>query len=210
MATPSNAPSYADLLKKAKRELPEPTSSGERWEIPKVELMTEGRTTVIRNMDFVLEKVRREESHLTTFLLREIGTAGGYENGRLTFQGNIAPKIIQERLEEYCRTYVICSECGRPDTHLTKDERTTVLKCEACGAHKPIVARRARTPPKPEPMVKEGKVIDVLIQDVSQRGDGVAKMEGYTIFVPGGRKGAQVKVMIEKTSGNVAFARIQP
>lgn len=210
MATARALPSYADLLKKAKKELPEPTSTGERWEIPKVDLMTEGRATVIRNFDFILEKVRREADHLTTYMLREIGTAGDYENGRLVFQGNIAPKIIQERLNEYCRIYVICSECGRPDTHLEKDERTTILKCEACGAHKPIVARRARAAPKPEPMVKEGKVIDVLVQDVSQRGDGVAKMEGYTIFIPGGRKGAQVKVLIEKTSGNVAFARIQP
>src|SRR5687767_15871975 len=84
MAQSGNLPSYGDLLKKAKRELPEPTSSGERWEIPKVELMTEGRTTVIRNMDFILEKVRREPSHLTTYLLREIGTAGDFENGRLT------------------------------------------------------------------------------------------------------------------------------
>jgi translation initiation factor 2 subunit 2 len=202
--------SYAELLQRAKKELPQPTSSGERWEIPKVDLMIEGRATVLRNFDEILQKLRRDADHVATYFLREIGTAGDYEGGRLTFQGNIAPKIVQERLNEYCRVYVICSECGRPDTHLEKDERTTVLKCEACGAHKPIVARRARTAPKPEPMIKEGKVVDLLVQDVSQRGDGVAKLEGYTIFIPGGRKGAQVKVLIEKTSGNVAFGRIQP
>ena len=210
MADRAEQQSYLELLRKAKKELPQPTSSGERWEIPKVDLMTEGRATVVRNFEDILQKVRREAAHLTTFMLRELGTAGDYENGRLTFQGNPAPKTVQERLNDYCRTYVICSECGRPDTHLEKDERTTVLKCEACGAHKPIQARRARAAPKPEPMVKEGKVIEVLIQDVSQRGDGVAKMEGYTIFVPGGRKGAQVKIMIEKISGNVAFSKIQP
>lgn len=210
MATASSVPSYAELLKKAKKELPEPTSSGERWEIPRVDLMTEGRSTVVRNFDEILQKVRREASHLTTFMLRELGTAGDYSNGRLTIQGTPQAKNVQDRLNEYCRTYVVCSECGRPDTHLEKDERTTILKCEACGAHKPIAARRARSAPKPEPMVKEGKVIDLLVQDVSQRGDGVAKMEGYTIFIPGGRKGAQVKVLIEKTSGSVAFGRIQP
>jgi translation initiation factor 2 subunit 2 len=210
MADSGASKSYLDLLKRAKQELPQPTSSGERWEIPKVDLMVEGRTTVLRNFDEILQKVRRESEHLTTFMLREIGTAGEAAGGRLTFQGNIAPKIVQERLNEYCRTYVICSECGRPDTHLSKDERTTVLKCEACGAHKPIQARRARTAPKPEPMVKEGKVVELIVQDVSQRGDGVGKMEGYTIFIPGGRKGAQLKVMIEKISGNVAFGRIQP
>jgi len=209
MVDKASQASYQELLKRAKKELPAPTSTGERWEIPKVDVMTEGRTTVIRNFDEVLQKVRREADHLTTFILREIGTAGDYENGRLVIQGTPQPKLVQEKLNDYCRTYVICSECGRPDTHLEKDERTTVLKCEACGAHKPIQARRARAAPKPEPLVQEGKILETYIQDVSQRGDGVAKMEGYTIFVPGGRKGAQVKILIEKISGNVAFAKIQ-
>lgn len=202
--------SYLELLKRAKGALPEPTSSGERWEIPKVDLMVEGRATVIRNFEEILQRTRREASHLTTYMLRELGTAGDHEGGRLTIQGTPQLKSVQDRLNEYCRTYVICSECGRPDTHLEKDERITILKCEACGAHKPIQSRRARAAPKPEPALVEGKVYDLYVQDVSQRGDGVAKVAGFTVFVPGGRKGAQLRVLIEKISGNVAFGRIQP
>lgn len=210
MANPSALPDYKSLLARAKKELPEPTSTGERWEIPQVDIMNEGRTTVLRNFQEILEKVRREPDHLVTYLLRELGTAGEQDGTRVIFQGTLNPRIIQERLNVYCKMYVICSECGRPDTHFVKEERTTVLKCEACGAHKPIVAHRIKAPVKEEKGLKEGVVYDLMIQDVSQRGDGVAKAEGYTVFVPGGRKGQQLKVLIEKTSGSVAFGRIQP
>lgn len=203
-------PDYKSLLARAKKELPEPTSTGERWEIPSAEVMTEGRTTVLRNFAEILQKLRRERNHLLPYLLREIGTAGDSDGDRVIFQGNIPTKSIQERINTYAKTYVICGECGRPDTHLTKEERTTLLKCEACGAHKPIAARVAKAPPKPEAALVEGKVYEMFVQEISQRGDGVAKHEGFTIFIPGGRKGAQVRVLVEKISGNVAFGRIQP
>lgn len=201
---------YRSLLQRAKHELPEPTSSGERWETPVADVMTEGRATVIRNWPQIVEKVRRDPHHLLTYLLRELGTAGGLEGDRVAFQGNLSPKAIQDRIDSYVRTYVICSECGRPDTHLDKQERTTLLKCEACGAHKPIVVRKVRPVVPEKPTLKEGQVYDMTIEDVSQRGDGVAKMYGYTVFVPGGKRGQQLKVFVEKTSGGVAFGRIQP
>ena len=43
-------------------------------------------------------------------------------------------KKIQDKLETYIREYVVCKECKRPDTKLTKENRITVLVCEACGA----------------------------------------------------------------------------
>ena len=201
---------YKSLLAKAKKELPEPTSSGERWETPVADIMSEGRTTVIRNWPEIVQKLRREPAHIVTYLLRELGTAGGVEGDRVVFQGNLPAKNIQERFATYVRTYVTCSECGRPDTRLDKQDRTTMLKCEACGAHHPIVVRKARAPVVEKPTLKEGQVYDMMIQDISQRGDGVAKMFGFTIFVPGGRKGNQHKILIEKISGGVAFGRIQP
>ncbi len=201
---------YKSLLSRAKKELPEPKSSGERWETPQLDVMTEGRATVIRNWPAIVEKLRRDPQHLVTYLLRELGTAGGIEGERVTFQGNLIPRTIQERLESYVQTYVICSECGRPDTHLDKQERTTLLKCEACGAHKPIVTRRVRAAPQAKPTLEENKVYELNIDDISQRGDGVARHLGFTIFVPGGKKGQRYRILIEKTSGGVAFGRIQP
>lgn len=201
---------YETLLAKAKSELPEPKSTGERWEPPVADLMTEGRATVVRNWPDIVARVRRDPQHLVTFLLRELGTAGGIEGDRLVFQANLQPRTVQERLDAYVRMYVICSECGRPDTHLDRQERTTLLKCEACGAHKPVVSRKVRPMRQEKPTLKEGTVYDLTVEDISQRGDGVARAFGLTVFIPGGKKGQRYKVFIEKTSGAVAFGRIQP
>ena len=54
--------------------------------------------------------------------------------------------------------------------------------------------------------IREGGVYEVLIEDVGRKGDGVAKLDKYIIYVPGTVKGAQTKVKIQKISGNVAFA----
>ncbi|CCC80899.1 TRAM domain-containing protein [Thermoproteus tenax] len=59
--------------------------------------------------------------------------------------------------------------------------------------------------PKP---VKEGDVIEVDIVEKSRRGDGVAKVEGFIVFVPGAEPGQRVKVQIEKVGGTYAIAKI--
>jgi translation initiation factor 2 subunit 2 len=59
-----------------------------------------------------------------------------------------------------------------------------------------------------EAALEEGKVYEVMIQDVGKKGDGIAKKDRYIIYIPGTAKGQIVKVYIEKIAGTVAFGRI--
>ena len=34
----------------------------------------------------------------------------------------------------YVNTYIKRNQCGAPDTHFIKEDRTTLLKCQACGS----------------------------------------------------------------------------
>ncbi|MCK4444653.1 MAG: TRAM domain-containing protein, partial [Thermoplasmata archaeon] len=52
------------------------------------------------------------------------------------------------------------------------------------------------------------KVYELTIQDIGRKGDGVAKVGDYTIFVAGTAKGATVKAEIEKIAGKIAFGRV--
>lgn len=59
--------------------------------------------------------------------------------------------------------------------------------------------------PKP---VELGKEYDVEIQEVSRRGDGVARIEGLVIFVPDAKAGQKVRIRITRVGGRFAQAEL--
>lgn len=200
---------YDSLLARAKEEIPEPISTGERFELPDLEVAKEGKATVVRNFADVLDAMNREPDEVVARLLREIGAAGNYEDRRLKLQGDHARRTIQDRLDRYVESYVICSECSRPDTNLVKDGRTLVLQCDACGAHRPVQARKQATQVEEEAeAVEEGGTYEVKIEDTGRQGDGVAHVDKFTMFVSGSRKGQVVKAKVNNVSGTLAFADV--
>ncbi len=195
---------YLANLDRALEQLPEIKGSGERFVVPEPKLLTEGKTTVLENFASIADKLNREPEHIFKFLLRELGTAGKIDGSRAIFQKKITSGFITELINEYVKEYVICSECGRPDTHLIKSERILTLRCDACGAHRPVTKRRAVV--VKEEALTEGESYEVRIDAVGRKGDGIAKKDKYTIYVPGVAKGDVVKIKIKKITGNLAFA----
>ena len=53
-----------------------------------------------------------------------------------------------------------------------------------------------------------GNVYEVMIQDIGSKGDGIAKIDKYIIYVPGTAKGSVVKVKISNIHGNVAYGNV--
>ena len=68
---------------------------------------------------------------------------------------------------------------------------------------------RSRSPvssgPKP---VEEGKEYEVDVKEISRRGEGIARVEGFVVFVPNTKAGDHVKVKISKVSERFASAEI--
>ncbi|MBC7130343.1 TRAM domain-containing protein [Candidatus Bathyarchaeota archaeon] len=54
--------------------------------------------------------------------------------------------------------------------------------------------------------VKENDELEVVIDDIGSRGDGIARIRGYMIFVPRSKVGERVKVRILSVNGNFAVA----
>lgn len=70
--------------------------------------------------------------------------------------------------------------------------------------------RRQRFPrsyfaPKP---VKVGDELEVTISEVSKRGDGVTRVQGYVVFVPNSKQGDNVKIRITRIRPNFAVGEI--
>jgi predicted RNA-binding protein with TRAM domain len=53
--------------------------------------------------------------------------------------------------------------------------------------------------------VTAGETYDVTIEGIAQKGDGIAKVEGFIIFVPGTKVGDKVKIKVEKVLRKFAF-----
>jgi len=54
--------------------------------------------------------------------------------------------------------------------------------------------------------VKEGQEISVVIDDIGTRGDGIARIQNYLIFVPQVKVGERLKVKILKAGRKFAIA----
>ena len=59
-----------------------------------------------------------------------------------------------------------------------------------------------------EAPVELGQEYEGEIEDISRRGDGIAKIEGFVIFVPGTKKGEYVKFKITNIGRRFAVAEI--
>ena len=195
---------YEALLKKAYEQVTEPTESVGRFTVPEARTYIECKTTVFENCSEIADTLRRDRDHFMKFLLGELGTAGKIDGNRAIFNGKFENTLINNLVKSYVDDYVICSECGKPDTRLVKDDRVLLLRCDACGGHRPVRKRKARTEPVTEEL-SEGAVMEVDIQSVSRRGDGVARIGRYIMYVKGGKPGQKVKVRITRISGSIAF-----
>jgi translation initiation factor 2 subunit 2 len=195
---------YETLLNKAYANVTVQSESTERFIVPEAKSYIEGKTTVLENFAEIADIVRRDQDHLMKYLLGELGTAGKIDGNRAIFNGKFEPALINGLIKSYVDDYVICSECGKPDTRLVKDDRVLLLRCDACGGHRPVRKRRARTEPAGSEL-QEGQELDVEIQSVSKRGDGVVRMGRYIMYVARGKPGQKVKVRITRISGSIVF-----
>lgn len=59
-----------------------------------------------------------------------------------------------------------------------------------------------------QPPVSVGEIYEVDINSVGEKGDGIARVKGFVLFVPKTKKGDYVKIKITKVLKNVGFAEV--
>jgi translation initiation factor 2 subunit 2 len=129
---------YDDMLDRALEETPDIEGSSDRFEVPDPQVRQEGNVSVYENFQSTVDTLGREDEHVMKFLQNELGTSGHIdESGRARLTGEFGQRRIHEAVEAYTDEFVICSECGLPDTHFERDQGALLLRCEACGARSP-------------------------------------------------------------------------
>ncbi|CAH8577101.1 unnamed protein product [Schistosoma turkestanicum] len=93
------------------------------------------KKTLFVNFSTICRSLNRDQSHLTTYILTELGTQGSVDaNGALLIRGRYTSKHMEPVLRNYCRTYVLCGTCQSSETDLCKDSRLLFLHCRRCGS----------------------------------------------------------------------------
>ena len=132
---------YEDLLKKAREELPESAFEKQRFEIPKVRGHIQGNMTVISNFKQISQTLGRPTEHLLKYVLKELAAPGGIKPKGLLIGTKVSASKVNEKIKQYAQEYVLCPECGKPDTKIEKDGQYAFMKCTACGAKHPVKSK---------------------------------------------------------------------
>ncbi len=132
---------YEELLKRARSKLPDIVLKSERFEIPKVTGHLQGSKTIISNFVAIANLFRRQPDHLLKFLQRELATPAKIDGPRLILGRKLTPALVNSKVEQYAKTFVLCPQCSKPDTEMKKEDKVLMMRCTACGARNPIKDR---------------------------------------------------------------------
>ena len=77
-------------------------------------------------------------NHLLKYLSKELAAPASVNGQRAIFQRKLSFQLIQDKVQRYVDSYVICPACKRPDTSIVREDRIEFLKCESCGAKNSI------------------------------------------------------------------------
>jgi len=125
---------YEQMLERGKKALPEVATATERFVVPNVTGHLEGNKTVISNFLQIASILRRTPEHLLKYISRETAAKGEIKKQLLLFNTKIPSAKLNEKIQQYVDEFVICKECGKPDTKIYKEGIVTFIKCQACGA----------------------------------------------------------------------------
>jgi translation initiation factor 2 subunit 2 len=199
---------YTDALDRAIDTMPDRTTeSGSRLSIPDPEGETDGAFTRLTNIGEIADALGREAEHLHRHLQQEFATSGQFEDGRGRYSGSFAIADFDRAISAYVDEFVTCSECGLPDTRLVREDGVDMLRCEACGAFRPV-DKGTRASNNTQETLEERQTVRLEITDTGRKGDGVAHHGDYTVFVSGAREGQVVDAYVKSISGKLAFARV--
>lgn len=113
--------------------------------LPPIVTPSGSKRTLYANVQETAAQLHRDFEHLKDFIYVELATTGSVDgDGRLLLRGRFRVPQIQSVLTSYARQYVICANCGSPNTKLNRDpaNRLWFLKCSNCQSQRAVTTVR--------------------------------------------------------------------
>lgn len=117
----------------------DPNDPAYRYKMPRLEAKVEGRgngiKTRIVNMEDIAKALHRDPAYITKFFGCELG-AQTKENSKVStyiVNGQHDTKELDSKLDLFIQNWVLCKECGLPETDLAVSKGFIYEICNACG-----------------------------------------------------------------------------
>lgn len=130
------------MLKSAYENLPDVSAEKARFEVPKVRGHIQGNKTVLSNFYQIAAALNRKPDHLLKYLTKELATPATQKKSYIIFGTKIPASRINAKIQDYIDEYVLCKECGKPDTKLLREDKYLFIKCLACGSRRSVNAEK--------------------------------------------------------------------
>ena len=137
---------YVDLLGRVFKILKEknPELIGEKTKtiFKPPQILREGtKKTIFANLIDICKSIHRQPNHVIQYIFAELSTTGSVDGQqRLILKGRFSPKVFEGILRHYINDYVICNMCKSTNTHLDKEDRLYILRCQSCHANRSVSA----------------------------------------------------------------------
>jgi len=111
-----------------------------RYKMPRVFGKVEGRgngiKTVVPNISDLALSLHRDAGEVNKFFGCELGAQTTYSEvtDRAVVNGSHADAALQGMVHKYIEAFVLCPQCGLPETHYKIKAGCIFHKCAACGA----------------------------------------------------------------------------
>ena len=129
---------YNKMLERAYLSIPKEALKHERFEIPRADSLIQGKKTIVKGFSALLKDLRRDKKHFLKYLMKETGAPITENANALTISGKVNSMELNKIISNYFSQFVLCAECGKPDTKIISEHGTKMMKCEACGALAPV------------------------------------------------------------------------
>jgi len=87
-------------------------------------------TTVINNLETIARQIDRSINEIGNYMKKKTGTNVFIKNNETTLKGFFTHEQLDQLIEEYIETNVLCNVCGNPETFIQDKKKI----CKACGS----------------------------------------------------------------------------
>jgi translation initiation factor 2 subunit 2 len=129
---------YDNLLQRARKQLESINIEHERFVIPELENLIQGKKTLLKNAVQVAKSLKRDVQHLLKFFVKETGVPATCDDAKVVLNGIVNSYKVNLIYNKYIDEFVLCKQCKKPETRIITEKGVLLLKCDACGGINPV------------------------------------------------------------------------